>query len=126
MLKITYLENEIYLEYLEESIEAWKANRILVNLRAGMSIFVEESTACLVIPIDTPYLMGLAELAAKEKIEASPCDAEYLEVILPGTWVTSNEDSEEGIFVCNFSHSSESFLYRMWQESQVSSSVVSE
>ena len=126
MLKITYLEDEIYLEYLEEFIEAWKANRILVSLRAGVSIFVEESTACLVIPIDTPHLMGLAELAAKEKIEVSPCDAEYIEVVLPGTWVTSHEDSEEGIFICELTHSSESFIYRMWQESQVSSSVISE
>ena len=70
--------------------------------------------------------MGLAELAAKEKIEVSPCDAEYIEVVLPGTWVTSHEDSEEGIFICELTHSSESFIYRMWQESQVSSSVISE
>lgn len=126
MLKITYLEDEIYLEYLEESIEAWKANRILVSLRAGVSIFVEDSTACLVIPVDTPYIMGLAELEAKKQITITPCDAEYLEIVLPGTWVTSNEDSEEGIFVCDLHHSSESFLYRIWQESQVSSSVVSE
>lgn len=126
MLKITYLEDEIYLEHLEESIEAWKANRILVNLRAGASIFVEESTACLVIPIDTPYLMGLAELEAKKQIEIVPCDTEYLEVVLPGIWVTSNEDSEEGIFACALHRSSESFLYRIWQESQVSPSVISE
>jgi len=126
MLKITYLEDEIYLEYLEESIEAWKANRILVSLRAGVSIFAEESTACLVIPSDTPYLMGLAELKAKKQIEITPCDEGYLEVVISGIWITSNEDSEEGIFVFSLSHSSESFLYRIWQESQVSSSVVSE
>ena len=126
MLKITYLEDEIYLEHLEESIQAWRANRVLVSLRAGISIFVEESTACLVIPIDTPYLMGLAELEAKKQIEITPCDSEYLEVVLSGIWVTSNEDSEEGIFVCDLHHSSESFIYRIWQESKVSSSVISE
>ena len=126
MLKITYLEDGIYLEYLEESVEAWKANRILVSLRAGVSIFVETSTACLVVPIDTHYLSGLAELEAKESIEIHPCDREYLEIVLSGTWVTSSEDSEEGIFVGDFSPSSERLIYQMWQESQVGSSVVTE
>ena len=126
MLKITYLEEEIYLEHLVESVEAWKANRILVSLRAGVSIFVESSTACLVVPIDTPYLSGLLELEAQELVEITPCDEECLEVVLSGTWVTSNEDSEEGIFICDFNPSSENFLHQMWLESQVGSSVVSE
>ena len=126
MLKITYLEDEIYLEYLEESIEAWKANRILVSLRAGVSIFVEASTASLVVPMDTPYLGELAKLEAQNLIDIAPCDEEYFEVVLSGTWVTSNENSEQGIFVCDFNRHSEYFLYQMWQESQVGSSVISE
>ncbi len=123
MLKITYLEEGIYLEYLEESIEAWKANRILVSLRAGISIFVESSTACLVIPIDSRYLVDIAELEAKQLIEVFPCDEEYLEVIVPGTWVSQSEDSEEGIFVCELGLGGEYLLYSIWQESQVGSSL---
>ncbi len=123
MLKITYLEEGIYLEYLEESIEAWKANRILVSLRAGISIFVESSTACLVIPIDSRYLVDIAELEAKQLIEVFPCDEEYLEVIVPGTWVSQNEDSEEGIFVCELGLGGEYLLYSIWQKSQVGSSL---
>ena len=123
MLKITYLEEAIYLEYLEESIEAWKANRILVSLRAGINIFVESSTACLVIPIDSRYLVDIAELEAKQLIEVFPCDEEYLEVIVPGTWVSQSEDSEEGIFVCKLGLGDEYLLYSIWQESQVGSSL---
>lgn len=123
MLKITYLEEGIYLEYLEESIEAWKANRILVSLRAGINIFVESSTACLVIPIDSRYLVDIAELEAKQLIEVFPCDEEYLEVIVPGTWVSQSEDSEEGIFVCELGLGGEYLLYSIWQESQVGSSL---
>ncbi len=123
MLKITYLEEGIYLEYLEESIEAWKANRILVSLRAGINIFVESSTACLVIPIDSRYLIDIAELEAKQLIEVFPCDEQYLEVVVPGTWVSQSEDSEEGIFVCDLSLGGEYLLYSVWQESQVSSSL---
>ncbi|WP_319420661.1 alr0857 family protein [Pleurocapsa sp. FMAR1] len=123
MLKITYLEEGIYLEYLEESIEAWKANRILVSLRAGINIFVESSTACLVIPIDSRYLVDIAKLEAKQLIEVFPCDEEYLEVIVPGTWVSQSEDSEEGIFVCKLGLGDEYLLYSIWQESQVGSSL---
>lgn len=126
MLKITYLEEGIYLEHLQESVEAWKANRVLVSLRAGVSIFAEASSASLVLPIDSPYLFGLAQLEAKQQIEIYSCDGEYLEAVLSGTWVTNCEDSEEGIFVCDLDHDSENFFYKMWQESQVNTSVMSE
>ena len=126
MLKITYLENGIYLEYLQESVSEWKANRILVSLRAGMSIYTEYGTASLVLPAYTPYLAGLVELNEKQLIDVIPCDEEYLEVSLSGTWVAQSEDSEEGVFVCELNHSSEYFLYQLWQESQVNASVVSE
>ena len=126
MLKITYLEEGIYLEHLPESVEAWKATRILVSLRAGASIYTEDSTACLVVPAYTPYLAGLVELEEKQLIEITPCDEEYLELALFGTWVAQSGDSEEGVFVCQLSHSCECFLFQLWQELQVGASVVSE
>ena len=126
MLKITYLEDGIYLEYLSESVEAWKANRVLVSLRAGASIYTESSTASIVLPAYTPYLAALVELEEKKLIQITPCDEEYLEVSLSGIWVAKSETSEEGVFVCELNHSSESFLYQLWQKSQVGASVVSE
>lgn len=126
MLKITYLEDGIYLEYLQESVEAWKATRVLVSLRAGASIYTESITACLVLPACTPYLADLVELEARKIIETTPCDEEYVEVSLSGTWVAQSEDSEEGVFVCELNDSSEYFLYQLWQKSQVSTSVISE
>ena len=126
MLKITYLEEGIYLEHLQESVEAWKATRVLVSLRAGASIYTNQSVASLVVPAYTPYLTGLVELEEKQLIEITPCDEKYLEIALSGTWVAQNEDSEEGVFVCELNHSSECFLFQLWQESQVGTSVVSE
>ena len=126
MLKITYLEEGIYLEHLHESLEAWKATRILVSLRAGASIHTEASIACLIVPAYTPYLAGLVELEEKQLIDITPCDEEYLEIALSGIWVAQNKDSEEGVFVCELNHSSENFLFQLWQESQVGTSVVSE
>jgi len=126
MLKITYLEEGIYLEYLPESVEAWKATRVLVSLRAAASIHVESSIASLVLPLNTPYLDELVELETRELIEIAPCDEEYIEVSLSGLWVAQSEDSEEGVFVCEFDRAQEYFLYQLWQESQVGTSVMSE
>ena len=126
MLKITYLEEGIYLEYLEESVEAWKASRVLVSLRAAASIHVESSLASLVLPWDLPCLNKLAELEARELIEVTPCDEGYIEVALLGIWVAQSPESEEGVFVCELDLSSEYFLYQLWQKAQIGTSVISE
>lgn len=123
MLKITYLEDGIYLEYLQESMEAWKTSRVLVSLRAGVSVQVENISASLVLPANIAYLAGLTELADQELIRVTPCDDFYVEVVLFGTWVAQNKNSEEGVFVCELNHSSEHFLYELWQESQIGTSL---
>ena len=127
MLKITYTENSFYLEYLTESVATWMARRTLVCLRAAVSIHVESSAACVIVPNDTAYLSDLEKLPAdRAVIEITPCDDEYIEVCLQGTWVTSHKDSEEGIFVCDLNDCTESSLYKLWQESQAKTSVMSE
>ncbi|MGL6345252.1 MAG: alr0857 family protein [Waterburya sp.] len=126
MLKITYLKEGIYLESLDESLETWKANRILVSLQAGMSIYVELGTACLILPSKMLYMKDLAILEAQELLEITPCDEEYMEISLSGTWIAKDEHSEEGIFVCAFDGSSEQLLYKSWQKSQIEVSVFSE
>ncbi len=126
MLKITYLEDQIYLEYLQKSIEAWKAERILVNLRAAVSVYTESSIASLLLRVDPSSLRGLLNLADQELIEFIPCDEEYIEVSVAGTWIAQTEDKESGIFVCELGQESECFLHQLWQESQVGTSVVSE
>ena len=126
MLKITYLEEEIYLEYLQESVEAWKASRVLVSLRAAASIYMETSTACLIFPASIPYLSCWSELETGANVEVTICDEEYIEVSLSGTWATMSEDSEEGVFVCDLNPGNEYFTYQLWKESQISSSVMSE
>ncbi len=126
MLKITYLEDQIYLEHLSRSVEAWKADRILVNLSAGVSIYVESSIASLILPINLFELRNIRKLAATELIDIILCDHKYIEIALSGTWVAQSETSESGIFVCELSPESECFLYKLWQESQIGTSVIIE
>ncbi|NJO98244.1 MAG: hypothetical protein HC764_21480 [Pleurocapsa sp. CRU_1_2] len=123
MLKITYLEDGINLEYLEEAVEVWKANRILVNLRAGVCIYFESSIANIVLSISSET-NNLVKLAENLPIELIPCDDNYLEVSLIGTWLAQTKNSEEGVFVCELNHEIEYSLYRLWQASQVGTSVI--
>ena len=126
MIKITYLENEIRLEHLIKSTEVWKSDRILLNLRAGISIYAESGVGSLVFPVNPFFIEDLNKLAQTDRIDVSPCDEEYVEVSLTGTWIAENQDSEEGIFICDLSCDRERLLYQLWQESFVEASVASE
>ncbi|MGK7875107.1 MAG: alr0857 family protein [Xenococcaceae cyanobacterium] len=129
MLKLTYTENGFRLEHLAQSLEDWVKTRVLLALRAGTSLCVEPSTASFLLPADLPLLVDLETVVQGENgeiIELSPCDAEYVEVSLQGTWLVSNPDSEEGIFACAMSDRAEFFLYKLWQEAQTAASVVKE
>lgn len=130
MLKLTYTENGFYLERLSNSLEEWVATRVTLSLRAGASLWVEPSTAAFLLPRDMPQLADLEKEVRQQEVEGitlSICDADYLEVSLKGTWLSSNPDGEEGVFVvslCNSScggdsgHRMEFFLKKLWQESQ--------
>lgn len=122
MLKITYLEDAINLEYLDRSIEDWKAERVLVNLRAAASIYAESSIASLILPISAD-IYSLLKLAENQPIELVPCDEDYIEIGLLGIWMAEQEDSEEGVFVCELNEAIEHCLYRIWEKSRLGTSV---
>ncbi|HHP7230308.1 MAG TPA: alr0857 family protein [Xenococcaceae cyanobacterium] len=128
MLKITYTENGFYLEHLTETLETWLAKRVLLCLRAATSIYAEPSTASFLLPEDAPYLEQLKTLhnSEGEIIELVANEDNFLEVSLQGTWVTAEENSEEGVFVCTLSDRTESFLYQIWQEANIGTTLVSE
>jgi hypothetical protein len=128
MLKITYTENGFYLEHLSESLETWLANRVLICLRATASIYVEPSTASLLLPIDLPYFRDLETLEDRSSnvLELYICDDYSAEVSLQGTWVTTDEDSEEGIFVSSLDERTEFFLYQLWKEGNLDTSLIGE
>ena len=129
MLKLTYLETGFYLEYLAKSLEDWVQEQVVLALRVGESLYIEPTTAAFLLPADLPDLETLVMEIRRldpESISLSAGDAEYIEVSLNGTWVSLNADSEEGVFVAAMSHSIEFFLLKLWQDSQVSTSVLSE
>ncbi len=128
MLKITYTENGFYLEQLNDSPENWIAKRVLLCLRAATSIYVEPSTASFLLPEDLPYFDQLKTLKTGhgETMELISNEDGFLEVCLQGTWVAAQEDSEEGVFICTLCDRTEFFLYQLWQESNIGTTVVTE
>ena len=126
MLKLTYTDNDFSIERLSESLEDWLNIRVLICLRSATSIYVEPSTASFLIPTNLPYWEDLKALKIENDrtIELNICDTEYLEIILQGTWVTSEENSDEGVFVCVLSKKAEILVNQLWQESQTSASAI--
>lgn len=126
MLKLTYTDNNFYIEHLSQCLEDWLNIRILLCLRAATSIYVEPSTASFLIPRNLPDWEDLQALQIEndETIEVNIGDTEYLEISLQGTWVTSEENSNEGVFICVLSKKAEILLTQLWQEAQISASAI--
>lgn len=119
MLKLTYTENGFYLERLAQPLEEWVTARVMLALRAGTSLCVESSTASFLLPANLPQLRHLErQQEGEEAIALSLCDAEFVEVSLQGTWMTSHTDGAEGVFVTSMSYTVEFFLLKLWEESQ--------
>ncbi|NEQ22384.1 MAG: hypothetical protein F6K28_24995 [Microcoleus sp. SIO2G3] len=119
MLKLTYTENGFSLERLSQSLEEWVTTRVILALRAASSLCVEPSTASFLLPSDLPQLNHLERIReGEDAIAITICDAEYIEVSLQGTWMTSDSDGETGIFVTSMSYAVEFFLLKLWEESQ--------
>lgn len=124
MLKVTYLERELYLEYLHSSLEDWIALRVILSLRTGQRLVVERMTASVLLPIALLERSALVKLARREdQLDLLQVDDDYMEVSLVGTWVSSQEQEAEGVFVATLSPSVEHLLAQLWQMAQSSASV---
>lgn len=117
MLKLTYTTNGFHLEHLSQSIEEWVNIRVLLAIRSGTSLSVEPSTACFLLPQNLADLDTLEEMG-EDILSVSQCDADSVEISLEGTWLSSNSESEEGLFVCVMDEFTEFFLYQLWKTAQ--------
>lgn len=125
MLKVTYLESGLYLEHLQETVEEWITLRIVLALRTGDRLVVERSTASLLLPIGLVKRSGLESVAQQEDaMLLSQVDPDYMEISLQGTWISSSEQSTEGVFITMLHPTIELVLFNLWQTTQVSTSSV--
>lgn len=118
MLKLTYTENSVYLEYLNESLPDWVSKRVMLALRSATKIYIEPTTATFLIATESSLIPDLEQLSQEHPIEICPCDASSAEVILKGIWLTSDRESETGIFVTTLSQATELLLQHLSKSQQ--------
>ncbi len=116
MLKLTYSEDNFSLEHLETSLETWVNQRVALSLQLGTNIHIQSSTAAFLVPANWKSIDDLEGLALTNQIEICPGDAEFIEVILRGTWITSKAESETGVFVTQLQPNVELLLQEMQQK----------
>ncbi len=124
MLKFIYTDTGLYLEHLTQPLEEWLSVRVMLSLRAKQPLRIEDCTASFLLPA---HLSAIAILKATleaegEAITLSRCDADYVEVTLPGTWVSSQPEEAEGVFVAIASERAEFLLSELWQMAQAGAS----
>lgn len=129
MLKLIYSQISFDLEYLTVSLEEWVTQRAILALRIGKTLYIEPSQASFLLPVDLPGVERLkAEVRGHDSdiLELCNCDAEYLEITLRGSWLSDGDEDAVGVFVSKMSDRTEFFLHKLWNESQLGASVVSE
>jgi hypothetical protein len=128
MLKITYTDTGLLLEYVAQSVETVITQRTVVALRSGQSIYVQPIRASLTLPANLPGMDSLLCLIHRvDSIEIAICDSEgmglsashWLEINLAGIWIADSVISEEGIFVAELDPPVEYRLLTLWQQAQV-------
>jgi hypothetical protein len=118
MLKLTYTNDHANLQFLPTSLEEWINTRIKFYMRSGNPIFIIPETTSLLVSNDSSYLNHFIEIIDDKIIELVKIDEESTEVILQGVWVTSNLESDEGIFVTEMNERAEFFLSEVFLEDQ--------
>ena len=118
MLKLTYSDADLLIEHLDLTVEAMVTQRSLVALRAGQPLMVQPGYGAFALPSDLP---GIAALKAGSQgaIDIAPCDIDWLEVTLRGTWLADDAASAEGILVAELGLQLESQLVALWQRSLI-------
>jgi hypothetical protein len=115
MLKVTYTPTGLYLEYLSESLDALLADRVRIHARSGLPLVMQPTSASIPLPAS---LSGLKALARWQEVQVSPCDRGWVEVSLSGTWLTTDADQDNGVFMAELRPGLEQQLYSLWQSAQ--------
>ncbi len=106
MLKLTYTNEGLLLDYLNESLESWVNSRVLLALRSEISFWIEPTQVYFMLPMNLSYLKNLIDSLGEEELnnilEVVLYDKSQMELKLSGTWLSSQPDNDEGIFVCNY------------------------
>ena len=115
MLKVTYTDTGLYLEYGPEPLDLLLSDRVCMYAHAQHPISVQPMTASILLPA---ALVAHQHLERFQDLQLTWCDRDWLEVSLSGLWITEDPDQDVGIFMTELESRVELRLLRLWQLAQ--------
>ncbi|WOB42233.1 hypothetical protein HNI00_02920 [Thermoleptolyngbya oregonensis NK1-22] len=119
MLKLTYTDADVYIEVLSAPIETAIAQRVTLALRCGETLHVTPNTASFLLAAHLPQLAQLQQLLKQHSgaIALAVADADWVEITLYGSWLSSSPYAHEGVFLIALPAAIERLIYQLWQAS---------
>jgi hypothetical protein len=121
MLKLNYTDVGPYMERTMTNPELLIAQRVLLAMRLGRSLYVEPGRASFLLPVDIPELKVLEVALQREYgsvVTLIAGDETFVEVGLSGSWIAEDKDAHEGMFLAAMSNRTEFLIYKLWQMSE--------
>ena len=132
MLKLNYTDLGLHMEHVTASVDVIVAQYVLVAMRLGKSMHVEQSRASFLMPADSIVLDQLQDVLRRDsdttsagEVAIEPVDHAFVEVSMSGTWMSETLDGDVGIFLTSFDPQTEYLLHQLWQETQRQTSLLS-
>ncbi|MEL6222044.1 MAG: alr0857 family protein [Cyanobacteria bacterium J06626_14] len=128
MLKVIYSETGQYLEHTSSAMTEWLAQQRQLASHIGDELIVESCTAAILLPASYTVMAELTQLVAPFKgstMEWSYVDADMIEVVLCGLWVSSFVEGHEGTFLVDMSDLTALALMQLWADAARQMSTVS-
>jgi hypothetical protein len=125
MLKLTYTETGLHMERVAAPLEVLVAQRVVLALSFGQTLYVERGKASFLLPVSAS---GLAQLEQAVRTDAGlnvciyPIDDRFVEVSVEGNWIAETAAAHEGTFVTALSDRVEFYIFKLWQTTQVPAS----
>jgi hypothetical protein len=117
MLKLIYTETDLHMELLTTDLEDWVEQRLLFSDSTGETIFLSSETASFLLPTTiceaTAINFYLYHQGVKT-VTANYCDLDSIEIGLTGYWLSTDPDSDRGIFVTQLLDRVEFYLWQLW------------
>lgn len=121
MLKLTYTADGLFMEQVAAPLEMLVAQRVMLALRSGHSLYVEPGRASFLMAQATPELAHLQtelQAAGIPDVELTVVDADYLEISLHGHWIANHAAAAEGLFIVALPNRLEFFVHKLWRVMQ--------
>jgi hypothetical protein len=117
MLKLIYTETDLQMELLTADLEDWVDQRLLFFNTTGEMIFLSSERASFLLPeiiCETNLLNFYLHHQGVKNVTVDRCDLGHVEIGLSGYWLSTDPDSDQGIFVTQLADRVEFYLWQLW------------